>query len=176
MNEHVIDLVDNVGIMDYRTVAYGADGIIAQCAGEMDYASKTKKPIFVGLETFALPDETLWMFRAPPQQGRPLLAAGTFLFAAQRSDTAIVFYYVPDGRLGEFENLIKKKNIRMEDLNYWRLKENIFVPGSKITFAGMGSKSFKEACDQTIFELNRNPSFYGMAIHYYETYREILSK
>lgn len=89
-------------------------------------------------------------------------------------DTTAAFYFVPDGEPDEFENPIKEKNIRTEDLNYWRLKENIIVPSSKIMLAGLGSTLFQECYDQTLFELRRNPAFYGMAAHYYETYRDLL--
>lgn len=174
VSEHVIDLMDNVGIMDYRTVAYGADGILAHSSGEIGYASRTSKPIFVGLETFALPDETLWMFRTAPQRGFPLLAEGQFLFAVPRTDTVASFYFVPGERLEEFT--ARMKGIPDDRLSYWRLRENIFVPSSKITFAGMDSGRFKKAADQTVFELTRHPEFYGLAIHYYETWRDLLKR
>lgn len=48
---HILDIVDNVGIMDYRNVAGGNDGIIAHARGLLEYASGTKAKVFVGVET-----------------------------------------------------------------------------------------------------------------------------
>ncbi|OGH63922.1 MAG: hypothetical protein A3I06_03770 [Candidatus Lindowbacteria bacterium RIFCSPLOWO2_02_FULL_62_12] len=174
VSDHLIDLVDNVGIMDYRTVAYGADGVIAHAGGELEYAAKAGKPIFVGLETFGLPDETQWSFRTDAQAGLPVLAAGTFLFARASGDSG-AFYYVPEGGLDTFVAWTKTRRIDPAALRYWRLKEKIFVPSSKVTFAGMPADRLKLAMEQARFELSKIPSFAGFAIHYYETYRDLLS-
>lgn len=48
---HILDLVDNVGIMDYRNVAGGDDGIIAHARALLEYGNGTKANIFVGVET-----------------------------------------------------------------------------------------------------------------------------
>ena len=48
---HVLDLVDNVGIMDYRNVAGGDDGIIAHARDLLAYANGTRATVFVGVET-----------------------------------------------------------------------------------------------------------------------------
>ena len=73
LNKHVIDIVDRIGIMDYRTAIYGADGIIAHGVGELQYASHQKKEILIGLETLPLPSEYLLHFSGPPRQGWPSL-------------------------------------------------------------------------------------------------------
>jgi hypothetical protein len=52
LSRHLIDLVDNVGIMDYRNFAGGMDGIITHGLGEVEYASKMGKKIYIGLETY----------------------------------------------------------------------------------------------------------------------------
>ena len=49
---HLIDIVDNVGVMDYRNFAGGADGIIKHGQGEVDYANSVGKKIYIGVETF----------------------------------------------------------------------------------------------------------------------------
>ncbi len=48
---HVLDMVDNVGIMDYRNVAAGIDGIIAHARDLIDYGNRTRAKVFVGVET-----------------------------------------------------------------------------------------------------------------------------
>ena len=48
---HILDLVDNVGLMDYRNVARGDDGIIAHARAVLDYADGKPSKVFVGVET-----------------------------------------------------------------------------------------------------------------------------
>jgi hypothetical protein len=48
---HILDLVDNVGIMDYRNVAGGDDGIIAHARALLEYGKGTTAKVFVGVET-----------------------------------------------------------------------------------------------------------------------------
>ena len=82
--EHVIDLMDYVAIMDYRTSAYGADGTIAQAVGELAYASQKGKQVFIGLETSEIPDEDLLEFQGEPAVGFPKSApAGPLVFIAR---------------------------------------------------------------------------------------------
>ena len=56
-----IDHLDNLGIMDYRDAAYGADGIISNGQPILAYASKAKKcDIYVGLEVFQYEPTVVW--------------------------------------------------------------------------------------------------------------------
>ncbi len=58
---HIIDLVDNIGIMDYRDFAYGADGMITHAKDEIKYADKKGKKVYIGVETFRYPLITVKM-------------------------------------------------------------------------------------------------------------------
>ncbi|TNE49395.1 MAG: hypothetical protein EP343_12010 [Deltaproteobacteria bacterium] len=92
LNEHVIDLVDRVGIMDYRTAVYGADGVIAHALGELSYASQQNKQILIGLETFPLPEEFLLQFRGKPRSTWPDVSGtkppASFVFLLPPSEAA----------------------------------------------------------------------------------------
>jgi hypothetical protein len=57
---HLLDLVDNVGIMDYRNVASGRDGLIAHATELLTYANGTKARVFVGVETSRGTTESYW--------------------------------------------------------------------------------------------------------------------
>lgn len=50
----ILSLVDNVGIMGYRNVATGDDGIIALARPLLEYGNGTKAKVFVGVETSPL--------------------------------------------------------------------------------------------------------------------------
>ncbi len=71
VNHHVIDLVDEIAIMAYRTTAYGADGVIRHSAGELRYASEQGKVVLVAVETHPLPDEELIEIEGAPVRGLP---------------------------------------------------------------------------------------------------------
>jgi hypothetical protein len=51
---HILDLVDNAGVMAYRNVAGGSDGIIAHASELLKYGTGTGAKIFVGVETSPL--------------------------------------------------------------------------------------------------------------------------
>lgn len=53
--EYVIDTVDVTTLMDYRDVAEGPDGIVANADAELTYASSVAKRVVIGLETLCLP-------------------------------------------------------------------------------------------------------------------------
>lgn len=56
-----IDRLDNIGIMDYRDSAWGADGIIAFAEPLLDYAAKEKRNnVVVGLELFREQPRKVW--------------------------------------------------------------------------------------------------------------------
>ena len=62
-----IDLLDNIGIMNYRDTTYGADGIIAHAEPILKYAEKAgKDKVYVGLEVFRyMPTEVLFATGLP---------------------------------------------------------------------------------------------------------------
>ncbi len=68
VSKHIIDIVDNVGIMDYRNFAGGADGIIRHGLGELDYAEKVGKQIYIGVETFRYKPTTVSFILAASDQ------------------------------------------------------------------------------------------------------------
>jgi hypothetical protein len=55
---HLIDMLDNVVLMDYRNTPIGADGIIAHAAGEVGY-SAGRSQVLIGVETQPQKAETV---------------------------------------------------------------------------------------------------------------------
>ncbi|NCC50354.1 MAG: hypothetical protein EOM20_03975 [Spartobacteria bacterium] len=50
--KHILDIVDNIGIMDYRNFAGGADGMIKHAEQELAYAAQVNTPVYLGVETY----------------------------------------------------------------------------------------------------------------------------
>jgi hypothetical protein len=151
LTECVLDVVDNVGIMDYRTQAYGADGIISHALGELEYASAKGKKVFIGLETSELPDETLLEFGRGRGPSR--------LRMEKREGTKILLQWTPEERKGESEHS-----------QVLILQKKTFVPSAKITFAGRSSDELTGIMEKAEYEFHDYPGFYGFAIHYYQSY------
>jgi hypothetical protein len=59
---HLLDIVDNIGIMDYRNFAYGPDGIITHGKDEVEYATKVGKEVYVGVETIEIEPPKITFF------------------------------------------------------------------------------------------------------------------
>lgn len=157
MAEVVIDLLDNIGIMDYRTQAYGADGVIAHATDELRYASKKGKKISVGLETYSLPDETILEF-SPDGNGKKLIIKKIAEGKAQIT-------LIPEREKVETKGVVILGQTRA-----------IQVPSGKITFHDKTLKELQEVEFQSASELLRFPSFEGFSIHSYESYRPWLEK
>ena len=150
MSELIIDRVDTVGIMDYRTVAYGADGVIAHGGDELAYASKRGKKVFVGLETVWLPNETQLEFQRQ-RGGR---------------GAAIVIGELGDGRARLTLNF--KGGTGAYTLSQTR---SVDLPSSKITFFGKTKRDLQDVMEGADREFSGTPSFLGFAIHSYEGFR-----
>lgn len=151
LSEWVLDTVDEVAVMDYRTVAYGPDGTLAHVAGELDYADRTGKTVLVGLETSELPDETHLEF-GPGGQGPRL-----FLLPGGEGIARLVF----DAGPGAAE----------DPAPALRATSSVFIPSGKVSYWGKSHLDLDRTIEQTLRELGSHPGFAGFALHSYEGYR-----
>lgn len=66
---HCIDMLDNVGIMNYRDTADGADGMIAHGQELLAYGDKMgKAKIYMGIETFSYEPTECWFAVGLPRE------------------------------------------------------------------------------------------------------------
>ena len=198
---HIIDIVDNVGIMDYRTKAYGADGNITHGIDEVKYAAHVGKTIYIGLETFYLPDENFAVFRtkhklklAPKNSGnveKPL-SEDELQPEEQFVEKKILshkYYLIQD----QFETLgiiyvrrlQKNEQFRdmLEDVEKMSSKKTVVpseiavdVPGSKLSFSGMEKDYFLDTVDKNHEFFSQYKSFKGFAFHFYEPLKDLLER
>ncbi|MBI4373247.1 MAG: hypothetical protein HY542_00060 [Deltaproteobacteria bacterium] len=162
MSELIIDRVDTIGIMDYRTQAYGADGVIAHGADELAYASRRGKKVFVGLETVWLPDETLLEFEKSPQGGPGGISIEEMGDGKVRLNL---------GPAGPALSLSKGKG----SATLFQTR-SIDLPSSKITFFGKTGRDLRDVMEEAHREFSGFSSFLGFAIHSYEGYRPWLER
>jgi hypothetical protein len=178
VSEHIIDLVDEVAIMDYRTTAYGADGTIRHGTGELEYANERGKPVFIALETYAVPDETLLDFHGQPGVGLPESPpTDPFVVVAAGRDS-IHTVLLPDPAtepraLDLVADWLEQNRLDPEDVRWWPVGRRVEVPASKITFANQGSELLDRVMRATAEEFGRYDSFAGFAIHHAQSYRAL---
>lgn len=165
VSELIMDIVDNVGIMDYRTQAYGADGTIAHAAAELQYAAAQGKEVFLGLETVELPDETNLVFSRASNRGSRVVVEAI-------DSERIRVYWIPDG---EWDTLQRDRRFTKHVVVLGQTHAT-FVPSGKLTFAKKNLHDLEDVIQRTASELQRFPSFYGFAVHSYESYRPWLER
>jgi hypothetical protein len=155
LTQCILDIVDNIGIMDYRTTAYGADGVVAHAMGELEYASIKKKDVFIGLETTVLPDETLlefWQGRGP-----------SHISLQKREGTKALLQWVP-----------APKDAGSKGAMILSRQKKTFVSAGKITFAGRSVRELSDVMKSAEIEFQDYPGFYGFAIHDYSGFRALI--
>ncbi|MGB2867813.1 MAG: hypothetical protein WBD36_05135 [Bacteroidota bacterium] len=174
--QHVIDLMDDVALMSYRTTATGMDGIILQSLDEISYAFKAGKQVFVGLETESLPDENVLTFRGRPTAGylNPPPSGWHFFLITNRGEAT--GYLVSNESIGSFQNFLSAKETAQADALHWNISQNVFAPSDKVTFAKLRPTDLANVMKEGSLELEQQPSFQGFAIHHYESYRKFLSQ
>ncbi len=181
LSEHVIDLVDEVAIMDYRTVAHGADGTVRHGTGELQYASRQGKPVLIGLETGPLPDEVLFEFGGEPEVGIPSAPTATpVVLAAPARDSIQVILIRDTGSPSAFreaiESWMEEKRLGPEGVRWWSTTRTVEVPGEKLSFAGQSPEMLEEVMRATAEEFGFYPSFAGFAVHHAGSYRTLLRR
>lgn len=172
-SEHVIDLVDEVAIMDYRTVAYGADGVIAMAQDELAYAAKQGKPVLIGLETTDLPDEELVDFSGSPSRGLTQQAPQARFVLLVPGESAATLYLVSSAEWPQLHAELGSLGVSRASLLWWPVQSITFVPGRKLTFFDLGADSLRQTMAEVQTELRPFSSFAGFAIHDYLGYRRL---
>lgn len=67
LDQKLIDICDNVGIMDYRNFASGPDGIVNRALATLKYSSSVGKKVFVGVETSKYPLQEVYIVSIVPE-------------------------------------------------------------------------------------------------------------
>jgi hypothetical protein len=174
-SEHVIDLVDEVAIMDYRTAAYGADGVVAMAQDELAYASKQGKTVFVGLETTELPDEELIEFSGvPSRELNHKIPNSRFVVLVPGKDSAI-FHLVSPSNWPVLRGELEARGIDPASLLWWSVRNTTVVPGHRLTFSSLGASQMHQTMVEARRELSHFSSFSGFAVHDYLGYRRLLN-
>ena len=164
VSDAIMDIVDNLGLMDYRTAAWGADGVIAHASGELAAAAARGKQVLIGLETVPLPDETLMIYDAGARSRWDVFA--DLVVEPLDGGRARLTWVPPERRDAEGRYAWAAAGSRL-----LRHREALHVPAAKITFATHRPRDLDETLAQAREGLQHAPSLAGFIIHSYESFR-----
>ena len=165
--EQIIDLLDTVTLMDYRTDAQGDNGIAMLAVRELAYAERTGKKVFVGLETTPLPAETILTFREPLTKGIPQRVP--VLLVMEKGEGSEWTYFQEQK---ELERWLQKK-VGRSGMYYWPVLRSTRVASSRTTFASFGMTHLEETMRRVEATFIKYDSFAGFAIHSYRSYMKM---
>ncbi len=174
-SEHVIAIADDIAIMDYRTSAWGADGTIRHAEGELAYAARLGRPVFIGLETASLPDETILEFAGAPATEPAGLDAphGAIVIGPSTADS-IRIAFLPAATLDDdVATALRAAGIDLARALWWPVRRATDVSADRITFARKGAAELRRVSEETLRGLRAAPALAGIAIHEARTWRAL---
>lgn len=170
--EHLMAVVDDLAVMDYRTSALGPDGALAHVHGELRLAEQRGVDVFVGVETVPLLDEDLHTFHGPAREGLPEGAEARWLALEESKDGDVRIWLV------DSEEALAELRIRTADapfVRHWPAGRPTRVAADKQSFDGLGAERMREVTSDVIRRLIASPAFAGLAFHDYRGLRRLLS-
>jgi len=173
--EHVIDICDQVTLMDYRTSASGVNGTVSLAVGELAYAAKCGKKIYVGLETGPIEDERLFTFRGAPATNPVEFPNAPFFACVTGTGEDLTITILEAAGAADFQRRLRDEGPSGQVELWWPVYSAPFVSGASIGFAALGPEPLKQTADLTSNELSVYPSFAGIAVHDYVNHRQLLS-
>jgi len=175
--EHLLAMVDNMGIMDYRTTVDGADGVLAHAAGELADAAERGTEILVGLETHPLPVERYLKFSGAPARGAPEgLGSDAEVVASLSRQGRASLHLLRVGELDGFLAAAARDGGGTADVLVWPVERSVEVAASRISFASLGPERLDSVMAEAEPWLLDEPAFAGFAIHHYGSYRKLLGE
>jgi len=171
---HMLRLVDDVGIMAYRTSAHGADGSVVHSWGELEMARKVGTEVFIGIETEDLPDEDLWDFAGESTRGLPPRNGGPWVVVIA-DEGGVALRFVPTGGVPTLEREIGPIIEDGARVVHWELSGPVGVPADKLSFRRLGEARMREEASAVIRAVGSHPAFAGLAYHHYGSLRALRS-
>lgn len=98
--------------------------------------------------------------------------SGSQILVRKLDDKRIRLYWIPEGNWDRLKGDFQFS----QGIVVLSQTEAVPVPSTKLTFAKKGLKDLEKIMQQTKSELQKFSSFYGFAIHSYESYRPWLER
>jgi len=170
--EHVIEICDQVTLMDYRTSASGVNGTVGQVLGELAYAAKVGKKVYVGLETGPIEDERIFTFRGAPSPDPYAFPTAPFFACVAGAGEDWSITILEPSAAADFQT---KQGGAGRAQFWWPVFSAPELPGTAISFAALGLAPLKQTTGLTAAELSVYPSFAGIAVHDFANHRQLVA-
>jgi len=168
--EHIMEMVDDLAIMDYRTEAFGPDGALAHAHGELRLAEASGVDVFVGVETVPLVDEDLHTFSGPIREGLPADAVARWLVLEE--DPAGTRIWLVDSAEALAELAARTRDATL--LRHWPAGRPVRVAADKQSFRNHGLDKMEAVTSEIVRRLAGSPAFRGLAFHDYRGLRRLI--
>ncbi len=171
--EHLMSVVDDIAIMDYRTNAQGPDGALAHAYNELKMGAAMGVDVFVGVETVRLVDEDLHTFSGPVAEGLPTRSGVRWLVLEQGEDGRTRIWLI-DSEEALAEVAVRTAGARV--LRHWPAGRPIRVAADKQSFHNLGRDRMTDVTAEVVRHLIGEPAFVGLAFHDYRGLRALLAR
>ena len=171
--DHLMDHVDDIAIMDYRTRSDGPNGALNHAQGEMATGARKGVGVFVGVETIELLDEDLHTFFGPAVEGLPSSPGVRWVVLEARDEQRGRIWLV-EGReaLDELtEHVADARSVR-----HWPAGRPTRIAADMQSFYNLGPAAMERVTDELVGGLSHRSAFLGLAYHDYEGLRALLSQ
>ncbi len=173
--QHVLSLVDEVTVMDYRTTTSGPDGSLVHAVRELSAAAGSGAKVWVGLETGPIADEDLVSFGSRPAAAEAPGAGRSYVALESLGARRARLWLVPAGGEAAFRKDVERAGGDPAHLLYWPVRAVTRVPGTKLSFHDLGAARLSSAADTLRARLESLPAFAGLAYHDYGSLRDLLA-
>lgn len=156
-----IDLLDNIGIMNYRDTTYGVDGIVAHASPILKYAEKTgKDQVYVGLEVFRyMPTDVLFPLGLPRDEFKKALQGDAKKFSYLSRINGFRTQVIDDGvniHVGiELPPSPDKETQKKIDTTIIEMSRNLGITNLQ----NLSERDYKKAIMHAQKEINSNPEW-----------------
>lgn len=157
LSEHLLDRVDYLVLMNYRTRLDGQSGLLANMRQELALANRMGKGIWVGLETTALPHETSYVFSGAPQRGWPQPSERDQLAMAKGQADTWRIWWIPGGET--------PPPAAADPVWYWPLRIYSKTSPDQLSFADLGWPRLRSTVEALEQQLQGAPAFQGVILH-----------
>ena len=172
--EAVLDLVDDVAVMAYRTEATGPDGVLDHMESSLALAAERGVGVFVGIETTPIADEERYTLHEPGCDERSAEPGAAWVVLEELGERRARVRLVQDAET--LESLREAPRAGPDSLICWYAGPPVPLPGARLSFHSLGLGAMRRVEGELLRELGASAAFRGVAYHDYVGLRSLLGR
>ncbi len=167
LSEHLIERVDYLALMNYRTRVQGNSGLLANIRQELAVANRLGKGLWIGLETTPLPYETSFTFTGEPTLGWPQPSDRAQIAIARGKEDTWRIWWIPGGQT--------PPPAPQDPVWHWPLRQYADVNPDNLSFATLGWPKLRSTVEELEYALQGAPAFQGVVLHDQQGVQKLLA-